>query len=441
MLKLAFACVLIALVAPASAHAASIDPGPAEPVLMSFWAHNQVRYPDDPIPGSRSPGSRPEENRALGRKLDVLNVLAYSFLNVDESGTVYFSDPAVDLSKSDVSGFCADHAASCPHSDNAMAGNFTAFAKLDNTRHALRKIISIAGANSQKAFDHAIRHPDAFVRSASAIVRAYHLDGVDLDFEPDAFFTVDDAQPYARLVVALRKALGPQAFISVELPADRETLRSLNCPDNRSCQANLRTIAANAYVALMGYQFHDPFYPGAVTGHDSNLYGSPDEPLIPDFYHGSDHQAVEYLTYQGVPPERIILGFPAYFVAYGGVAGPPGSHGLYQHFDPASTPTFDWDIKARGSYRTAVKLLQSGFERQATRVNREISAVYAYSAAAKQWISYEDPSSVAAKGHYVKARHLAGMQMWEVGQDVPVDRPDSLLRAAHAALWRPSAGP
>lgn len=441
MLKRALAASLTAILASACAHAEPLNSSPSGPILMSFWAHNQVRYPGDPIPGSQSRMGVRQENSVLIQKLDAINVLAYSFLEVDESGNVYFSDPAVDLSRSDVSGFCRNQPVSCPNSNVAMAGSFTAFAKLNNKSGTLRKIISIGGANSQKAFDYAIKHPATFIQSASAIVRAYHLDGIDLDFEPDAFFTVNDAQPYAQLVASLRSELGQQAFVSVEVPGDRETLRSMNCPNNSSCNANLRTIAANAYVTLMGYQFHDPYYPGTITGNDSNLYSSPDEPLVPDFYHGSDNQAVEYLTYQGVPPEKIILGFPAYFVAYGGVDGLHGSHGLFQHFDPSLTPKFDWDVKARGSYRTAVHLMQSGFERQEVRVNGEISAIYAYNSAAKQWISYEDPSSVDAKGRYVRTRHLAGMQMWEIGQDVPINHPSSLLRAAHAVLWNSEANP
>jgi hypothetical protein len=33
-------------------------------------------------------------------------------------------------------------------------------------------------------------------------------------------------------------------------------------------------------------------------------------------------------------------------------------------------------------------------------------------------------------------RHLAGMMMWEIGEDAPVGSPESVLRSAHAALSR-----
>jgi chitinase len=438
MLKRALV-VLAVIISSVSTHAGT--PKPATPILLTFWSNNLSKYPDDPIPGSRNRLGVIQENSTLLQKLNAINVLAYAFLEVDESGHIYFKEPAIDLSASDVLQFCRTQPASCPNANTAHTGSFSAFVKLDNQSGTLRKIISIGGAGSQQAFEHAIGHPDAFVQSATAIIHAYHLDGIDLDFEPDAFFTENDAQPYAQLVVALREKLGQNAFISVELPGDRETLRSIDCPTNHSCRGNLRTIATNAYVSLMGYEFHNPYYPGTVTGNDSNLYSSLDEPLLPDFYHSSDNQAVEYLTYQGVPPDRIILGFPAYFVAYGGVDDVQGSHGLFQHFDPSLTPGFDMGGKGVGSYRTAQRLLHAGFTRQDIRINGEVSAVYAYSAAAKQWISYEDPSSVDAKARYVLARRLAGMGMWEIGQDVPADHPASLLRAAHAVLWGAATGP
>jgi GH18 family chitinase len=437
VLKL-FAMLTVSL----TAHAASLEQThSASAVLLAFWSNNEVRYPNDPMPGSRNPTGALENNSALRGKLNAVNVLAYAFLSVDDAGHVYFSRPAIDLSSHDARHFCRTQPESCPGVNAAKAGNFAAFAKLNNSAGTLRKIISVGGADSQKVFDNAVSHPDDFVRSASSMIQAYRLDGIDLDFEPDSFFTIHDAQAYAQLVAALRKALGPQAFISVEVPGDRETLRSMNCPTSDTCHDNLHVIAANAYISLMGYDFHSPFYPGPVTGNDSNLYSSTDEPLLRGFYHSSDNQAVEYLTYQGVSTDRIILGFPAYFVAYGGVQDASGSDGLFQPFDRSMTPLFDWDIKGRGSYSMAQHLLRTGFTPQYMRVDNEISAVYAYNPVAKQWISYEDPSSVTAKAHYVKTRHLAGMAMWEIGQDVSANDPQSLLRAAHDSLLEPKPNP
>ncbi|HEY6455876.1 MAG TPA: glycoside hydrolase family 18 protein [Steroidobacteraceae bacterium] len=347
----------------------------------------------------------------MQRKLDAVNVLAYAFFHVDAAG--------------EVQQFCQPHPIACPHDDSASGGSFAAFARLDNRYHSLQKIVSIGGADSQSSLDNALNHPEAVVRSAVSLIQAYHLDGIDLDFEPDAFFNPGQGERYAQLVATLRRALGGQAFISIEVPGDWETLRSIDCPAATRCRDNLALIAANGYVSLMGYEYHGPYSPATVTGNDSNLYSDPDEPLLPRFYHGSDDQAVRYLTFRSVPSGKILLGFPAYFVSYGAVEALPGSHGLYQPFDRSRTAAYDVGSKGEGTYRTAQRLLIGG----------QLSATYAYSTSLKQWISYDDPDSVAAKADYVMTKHLAGLMMWEIGEDVPLDGRQSLLASAHRALF------
>jgi chitinase len=410
--------------------------GPSAPaILLTCWSDDTVRHPGNPMPGSVTPSGATVTNPEMRHKLDAINVLAYGFLQVDASGNLYFGHPAVDLSASDVRQFCHPHPNACPHADSALAGSFSAFARLDNRHHTLRKIASIGGAGTQSSLDNALNHPEAVVQSAVSLIQAYHLDGIDLDFEPDDFFNPGQGEQYAQLVVALRQALGGQAFISIEVPGDWETLRSIDCPADMRCRNNLALIAANGYVSLMGYEYHGPYSPGTVTGNDSNLYSDPDEPLLPRFYHASDNQAVGYLTFRSVPTDRILLGFPAYFVSYGGVEAPPGSHGLYQAFERSQTAAYDLGSQGDGTYRTAQRLLQSGFAAHRQMIGGKLSAVYAYSVALKQWISYDDPDSVAAKADYVMTRHLAGLMMWEIGEDVPVDSRQSLLGSAHRALF------
>ncbi len=59
----------------------------------------------------------------------------------------------------------------------------------------------------------------------------------------------------------------------------------------------------------------------------------------------------------------------------------------------------------------------------------------AYAAPAREWISYDNAASIAAKARYVIAKHLGGMMMWEIGEDMPVNSPQSLLRSAHRVLF------
>jgi chitinase len=416
--------------------AVTTNAGPMHRILMTYWSDNVSRFAGYSMPGSLAPSGAVQTNPQMQRQLDAINVLAYAFLQVDAAGDAYFADPAVDLSAADLRHFCPHHPTACPHPASASAGSFSAFARLTNRYHSLQKVVSIGGSGSQSTLDNALDHPEVFVRSAASLIHAYHLDGIDLDFEPDAFFGPGQGEQYARVVAALRQALGEQAFISVEVPGDWESLRSIDCASDSRCGDNLALIAGDAYISLMGYDYHGPFYPGTVTGSDSNLYSDPHEPLLAGFYHVSDNQAVEYLTFRGVPADRILLGFPAYFVSYGGVVALPGSHGLYQPFDRSRTKTYDLGgLKGIGSDRVAWRLLDSGFKPHRLLIGGNLSAVYANSATSREWMSYDNAASIATKADYVIARHLGGMMMWEIGEDMPLDSPQSLMGSAHRVLF------
>lgn len=422
--------LLLLLCFPLSAWAGSGQNGK---ILLAFWCDHCPTQASDPLPGSLNGKGAPRQNPALQDQLSALNVVAYAFLQVDKQGQVYFAHPRTDLGPSDVKGYCLQHPGSCPDASTARHGSFAAFAGLDNRHHTLKKIVSIGGAGEFASFRHAVAHPKVFVDSVVALVRAYHLDGVDLDDEPPAFFGKQAGSGLVDLAKALRASLGPTAFISVDIPSDRETLRSIDNPTLHSWHDNLARMAKAAYLSVMGYGFHAPFHPGAATGNFANLYSDPNEPLLSDYYHSSDSQTIKYLTFVGVPPSRIILGFPATAFIYGGVEAKPGTHGLYQPFDRKDTPLGDLR-RGIASYRSVRKYLDKGFTQHYVLVDGKDSAVYAFNRAKKQWITYENPATIAAKAHYVLAKGLAGLMMWNLSLDAPETDHRSLLRSAHIAL-------
>lgn len=418
-----------------SAATAQASPLPTRFVLMTFWSHNILRYADFPVPASLDPAGYRQRNPDFRAALNDIDVLAYAFVKVDAAGKVYFSRPSVDLSADDRREFCSEHPHSCPQAARAAAGSFRAFARLQNRRGTLEKIVSIGGAGSQKTMDNALAHPAAFVQSVHAVIMVYHLDGVDLDFEPNSFFFGNQGRQLVALATALRSALGPAAFLSIELPPDWETLRSIDCSRRNVCAHNLAALAHVAYLSLMGYAVHFPSYPGpALTANDSSLVSDPREPLRAGFDHVSDIQAIDYLTFQGVPPDRILLGFPAITTTYRGVTSPGAQFGLYRPF--ARSP--DNVRGSIGAYRDIPMLLRSGFALHYLRINGVISAAYAYDRPSGRWMSFDDPASVVAKAHYVMTHHLGGMMMWEIGDDAPAGSRWSLLTAAHRALSEPS---
>jgi chitinase len=423
--KLSCGIALLLAIAPAIAAVPA-----RRPVLMTFWADQAPARFAFPVPGSVDASGTRQRNAAFRDDLDDVDVLAYAFLEVDAAGDVYFRDPAVDLSAQDRGGFCAQHPTACPGGARTGEGSFDAFVRLQNRTGTLRKIISVGGAHSQRTLDDALKHPKRFVRSVTALVSAYRLDGVDLDFEPNSFFFGDQGRQLVALADALRRALGPAAFLSIELPTDWETLQSIECSGIGECHHALAALARVAYLSLMGYAAHAPSYPGpAITANDSNLFSDPNEPLLAGFDHLSDVQAIDYLTFLGVPPDRLLLGFPAFTERYAGVTHPGNQHGLFQPFQRANQRN-----QVGGTYRAMPRLLESGFRLHYVWVDHVISAAFAYDRRTGQWISFEDPASVAAKARYVRSHGLGGMAMWQIGGDLPTAGGRSLLAAAYRTL-------
>ena len=425
MKELSCGIVLLLAIGPALAAVPA-----RRPVLMTFWADQAPPRFAFPVPGSLDASGTMERNAAFRDDLNDVDVLAYAFLEVDAAGNVYFRDPAVDLSAQDRVGFCAQHPAACPGDVRTGEGSFDAFARLQSQTGTLRKIISVGGAHSQRTLDNALAHPTHFVRSVTALVSAYRLNGVDLDFEPNSFFLGDQGRQLVALTDALRRALGPTAFLSIELPTDWETLQSIDCRGIGECDHAVTALARVAYLSLMGYAVHAPSYWGpAVTANDSNLFSDPNEPLLAGFDHVSDVQAIDYLTFLGVPPNRLLLGFPAFTERYAGVNHPGTRHGLFQPFRRSNRRN-----QAGGTYRDVPQLLESGFRLHYVWADHVISAAFAYDRRTGQWISFEDPASVAAKARYVRSHDLGGMAMWQIGGDLPTSSGGSLLAAAYRIL-------
>lgn len=339
-------------------------------------------------------------NKELQQKINLLNILAYAFLHVDKQGYVEIN----------------------PYMKPIKSDGFEVFSTLQNKSGNLIKLASIGGANSGNDFYDALNQPSHFVNSVSSIINQYHLSGVDLDFEPNDLFTPEQAQAYANLIQTLREKLGNSTFISITAPSDFETLHSIG-------RSNWKKIIKNInFVSLMAYDFHTAFYSPHYTGYNSNLYADPNEPELSGYYHSSVDQSIKYLTFLGIPTEKIMLGFPSYGLSYGGVISE--HHGLFQSFDPKLTPIFDAKGIGRLEYKTIPKLLNNGFQEYATYYNKHISGVWAYNSKTHQLIAYDNQKLIKEKAEYVKRNHLAGLMAWAINYDVPANSKYSLLDTA-----------
>lgn len=377
------------------------------PMVMGYWADWDVYTTDRAqaatpygISGSIDGNGNPVNNTDLNDKLTGLNVLTYAFVeaqattyqgkpnpNPSQIGTLYVNDPWADLAAND--SFCGSENPVCWFVDNMKGipaspkmGNFEAFAKLSrpaNNLGALQKVISVGGYGHDDSFEAMLgnsSYENNFIQSAKSILDAYHLDGIDLDYE-NPNMTLGQSKQFANFVSELRKAL-PDKLITVTILSDPDYLQGKREGQYGFAAGTLQAIAGVANkISLMTYDFHGAFdyNPGVgTTGFLSNIIHPSG---APQGYRFSTQEAVEALQKQGVPAAQIAVGIPAYGRALAGIPAGSDQTGLYQVI-PATATTIPGDLDTAGcttqlplnnsscngmfSYKFIVNnLLQNGF--------------------------------------------------------------------------------
>jgi chitinase len=150
------------------------------------------------------------------------------------------------------------------------------------------------------------------------------------------------------------------------------------------------------------------------TGHHTALYSTKGQGVSAD-------RAVQLLDSLGVPRRQVVIGAAFYARIWKDV--PPKDSGLFQPgtfshtisssvVDTTITPAKGWtllrDEKAR--------------------------APYGYRPATKEFVTYDDAISVAAKARYVREQGLGGIMFWQLVDDRPKE---GLLDALYRALRTP----
>ena len=165
------------------------------------------------------------------------------------------------------------------------------------------------------------------------------------------------------------------------------------------------------WVSPMTYDFHAG---GSRTGFNSALYNHNDpNPKL------NLHDAVQALLEKGVPRERLAAELAFFARGWKGV----------ESADPWTAGTGSLQV---GGYKAIAEtfLTNPVYVRHWDDVAK---VPCLYNAAAKEWISYDDPESIRIKGEYVAAQKLAGAMFWELSHDRrPARR--AARRAAGTAL-------
>lgn len=188
-------------------------------------------------------------------------------------------------------------------------------------------------------------------------------------------------EDYVALLATLRQYLpAPQYTLSSALPAGQWALQHINLA-HASHYLDL--------VNLMSYDFSGPWV--KKCGHQAQLF----TPQIPHSAEAaiSCHSAVSYMVRQGVPPNKILMGVPAYGRSF------TGTRGVGHSFSgqAGEEGTFEYrDLPRPGSQEF---------------IDESVGAAYCVGDDGG-FITYDTPQTVQMKARYVRQNGLAGLFYW-----------------------------
>lgn len=298
------------------------------------------------------------------------------------------------------------------HNDLSTAktpGMYQRFNKLKSTYPHLKTLISIGGENLKGAAFIDVLSDNVkrryLARQLVEYAKEHNFDGVDIDWEYEKKSAKQGSKcsllvDFLGEINQIAKKMGYSDFLVTVVVG----LRTIG--GTESCIAN---VADNSdWLNVIGYDFHGAW----------DSYTDANAPLYADnFKHSTyyiDHLIKKYLK-EGISPEKLVLGVPAYGRSYGNVlrlkesvrprnsSNGPGAKGKYTKQDGILS---FYEVDARLRDKTFVR----GWD--------EVSSTpYAHSVLDKEWVSFEDAMSAALKAKYVKKMGLGGVMLWALPLD------------------------
>ncbi len=258
------------------------------------------------------------------------------------------------------------------------------------------KIVLSVGGWAADGFSQAAMTEDgrkAFAASCREAVEAWHLDGIDIDWEYPCSDVAGiaasprDKENFTLLLQAIRDAIGPGKILSVAMGADE------------SCARNTEMDKVSAildYVQLMTYDMLNGLTNQA--GHHAALY-----PAKGDSSKNNTRDVVELYHAAGVPYEKIVVG--AAFYTRDFEVETDANNGLLQPSGPGLFAVSYHDI-------TPKYLKTHGFTQY---WDADAQASYLWNG--KTFSSFESAQAIRLKAQFVRDKGLAGLMYWEHGHD------------------------
>ena len=298
--------------------------------------------------------------------------------------------------------------------------NFATLSALKQQNPSLRVLVSVGGwLWSDKFSDMSLTRASRswFIDSVVAFLDRYKLNGLDIDWEypgmqgaSDHFRSVDKRN-YTLLLKELR-----ERFDRETRGKHRRLLLTVAAGASTEFIAHTELRNVQRYVDTVNLMAYDYYEPGSdkISGNHAPMYTDPADPK-----HISADKSVHEFERAGVPARKIVLGVPFYGHVWGNVA--KTHNGLFQ--TGSTVPG------AFANYNGIVSnMLGQGFTRY---WDVAASVPYLYSEQKQQFVSYEDPESLALKCAYVRRKGLGGVMFWDYSSDAQ----GALLNTIYAAFY------
>ena len=302
----------------------------------------------------------------------------------------------------------------------ADAENLKRVAALRRENPRLRVLISVGGWNWSGGFSDAALTEQSrakFVQSVMEFLSRYDLDGLDIDWEYPGQAGAghacrsEDKQNFTALVRELRRRFDQETrkthrrlYLTVAAGASEEYL------------THTEMEKVQRYVDGVNLMTYDYYQPGgdAVTGNHAPLFTDPADPKKV-----SADASVQAFEKAGVPAAKVLLGVPFYGRAWADVAN--ANHGQFQPGRADAGGDLPYSV-------ISTAMLGHGF----TRYWDETAQVpYLYSEEKHEFVSYEDPESIAAKCKYAISRKLGGVMFWSYFNDPSGELLGAINRGLH----------
>lgn len=285
-------------------------------------------------------------------------------------------------------------------------------------RSGAATLLAIGGWEGSQGFSEAAATAagrDALASSCLGLARSLGFDGLDVDWEYPSGGKwpgrIGDPANHVALLEVLRARLAPGELLTVATPATPGALETFGL---------VRLAGLVDWFHVMAYDLAGAW--DERTGHHAAPLSAPNA--------FSAESAIAAYEFAGVPPAQLVLGVPFYgraFAGVDGVASPSGGLGEPFAGVPRTAPS------GAITYRSLTRLVgTAGWERRVDPVAQAPVLVHARD---RVLISYDDPTSLAAKTAFARAEGLGGMMVWELSGD---DAAFTLLRAVNVGLGRPA---